>query len=123
MDSNDLKGMTLVPTATGAAGAGGSGSGRVAEEGLESPRSKARREMYGLSPSGADIKGKQVAKEPSAVTVQEDEDDDFDLDSDSESQQGKSAVQHTASQNQVDFSLCTFLSVTGSEAKSTAHKY
>lgn len=75
VDGNDLGGMKLMPdTSAGSVTAGGGG---------ESPRSRARREMYGLSAQGTDIKGKQVDKSHTSaapVAIQEGEDDDFELD-------------------------------------------
>ena len=91
VDGNDLKGMTLMPN--GPSGAGG----MVTEEGSESPRSKARREMYGLSPSGMDVKGKQVGGAPSAVEIQDHEEDGLDLDLDLDSEPGIPTVSTVSS--------------------------
>jgi hypothetical protein len=94
VDGSDLKGMTLMSTPGPSSGSNGPGT----MGGSESPRSRARREMYGLSSQGTDIKGKQVEKEISPIVVQEDEDDDFDL----ESHQDQSILLGTASSNQVN---------------------
>jgi len=75
VDGNDLSGMTLVPAANNGSGSSAIGGGEML--GGESPRSKARREMYGLGSSvpvsAASIKG----KEPAATT---EEDEEYELD-------------------------------------------
>lgn len=77
IDGNDLSGMTLLSSDSAA----GSAS-RTAIEGGESPRSRARREMYGLVPEGLGSKGKQaevVRAADARVEVDDNEDEDFDL--------------------------------------------
>jgi len=75
VDGNDLSGMTLVPAANNGSGSTAIGGGEML--GGESPRSKARREMYGLGSSvpvsAASIKGKETA-----ATTEEDEEYELD---------------------------------------------
>jgi hypothetical protein len=74
VDGNDLSGMKLVPPA-------GSGSGSRSEAmlGGESPRSKARREMYGLGSSvpvaAQSIKG----KDKESVSIAQEQEDEYEI--------------------------------------------
>jgi hypothetical protein len=81
VDGNDLSGMTLVPPAPTSGVSGGMFGGG------ESPRSKARREMYGLGSSVPVAKESVKGKEP-AVQVG---DEDYDLEDDEEYLKGLQA--------------------------------
>jgi hypothetical protein len=88
VDGNDLGGMTLM-SGTGKeaekGGAGGAASGSMLGGG-ESPRSKARREMYGLPGPSDNDKGKAPATAqptttaPVGIADLDDDEDDFGLD-------------------------------------------
>ena len=75
VDGNDLSGMTLVPPSSTSGVSGGMFGGG------ESPRSKARREMYGLGASVPVAKESVKGKEPAVAQV---EDEDYDLEDDEE---------------------------------------
>jgi len=75
VDGNDLSGMTLVPPASTSGVSGGMFGGG------ESPRSKARREMYGLGASVPVAKESIKGKEPAVTQV---EGEDYDLEDDEE---------------------------------------
>jgi hypothetical protein len=82
VDGNDLSGMTLVPPASTPGVSGGMFGGG------ESPRSKARREMYGLGSSVPVGKESVKGKEPAVNQV---EDEDYDLEEDEEYVKGLQA--------------------------------
>lgn len=79
IDGNDLGGMTLLP---GGSTSARTGTGAVTAGG-ESPRSRARREMYGLTADGSSSKGKQAEAAlpavPTREQLDEEEEDEYDL--------------------------------------------